>query len=258
MKEEIENVLKSMNEATSKQIATKLGNDPVEVARELNRMRADGLVEREKKAGGNEYSWWLVARTMGSPPNNLDLAPYTPALTLSEVLRNMGAEALVETVSQVEGPFAEAPVTSGKPEAVDAPEFCEVDAPLSSLCSFLEIDILKTDTPVADAIEVMRLRAQAIADLQTYTLTLQSANEKLRTNNAVLERSIDELTIVDAEFVPHPLFVTVGRYSPPKRHSTLEKAQRRASALVRGEKETEVLVLEPVGRVVRGSEWRSA
>jgi hypothetical protein len=49
--------------------------------------------------------------------------------------------------------------------------------------------------------------------------------------------------------------VTVGRYCKPKRHASLEKAQRRGSALVRSEKESEVLVLEPVGRIVRGTEW---
>jgi hypothetical protein len=57
--------------------------------------------------------------------------------------------------------------------------------------------------------------------------------------------------------VPPQVFVTLGRNSAPKRHSTLEKAQRRANVLVRCEKESEVLVLEPIGRVVRGAEWRN-
>ncbi|MGP8443170.1 1-pyrroline-5-carboxylate dehydrogenase [Burkholderia vietnamiensis] len=52
-----------------------------------------------------------------------------------------------------------------------------------------------------------------------------------------------------------PLFVTVGRNCKPQRHESLDKAQRRGRALVRSEKETEVLVLEPVGRIVRGTEW---
>jgi hypothetical protein len=53
------------------------------------------------------------------------------------------------------------------------------------------------------------------------------------------------------------VYVTVGKYAKPKRHADLPRAQRRAAALVRNEKESEVLVLAPVGRMVRGSEWRS-
>ncbi|WP_254218069.1 hypothetical protein [Burkholderia multivorans] len=52
-----------------------------------------------------------------------------------------------------------------------------------------------------------------------------------------------------------PLFVTVGRYSKPQRHDSLEKAQKRCRALVRGEKESEVPVREPVGRIVGGTHW---
>nr|ABY40551.1 hypothetical protein 4.2 [Burkholderia phage Bups phi1] len=53
-----------------------------------------------------------------------------------------------------------------------------------------------------------------------------------------LEARIDELTLgpVGARA---PLFVTVGRYCKPRRHASLEKAQRRGSALVRSEKESE-------------------
>lgn len=47
----------------------------------------------------------------------------------------------------------------------------------------------------------------------------------------------------------------IGRNCKPQRHDSLEKAQKRGRALVRGEKESEVLVLEPVGRIVRGTEW---
>ncbi|MEK6319993.1 MAG: 1-pyrroline-5-carboxylate dehydrogenase, partial [Burkholderia gladioli] len=70
-----------------------------------------------------------------------------------------------------------------------------------------------------------------------------------------LEARIDELTL-GPPGAAAPLFVTIGRDAPPKRHSSLEKAQRRGAALIRAYKETEVLVLEPVGRIVRGSEWR--
>lgn len=75
-----------------------------------------------------------------------------------------------------------------------------------------------------------------------------------RATAATLEARIDELTLgpVGARA---PLFVTVGRSCKPQRHESLEKAQKRGRALVRSEKESEVLVLEPIGRIVRGTEW---
>ncbi|WP_260427001.1 hypothetical protein [Burkholderia cenocepacia] len=41
------------------------------------------------------------------------------------------------------------------------------------------------------------------------------------------------------------------------RHATIEKAQKRGRALVSGNREAEVLVMQPVGRIVRGAEWKA-
>ncbi|WP_241017603.1 hypothetical protein [Burkholderia sp. Ac-20349] len=109
-------------------------------------------------------------------------------------------------------------------------------------------DVVDAEVRVSDLLEVIKTltaeRDAAVAKADTW-----------RANAATLEARIDELTLgpVGARA---PLFVTVGRYCKPKRHTSLEKAQKRGSALVRGEKESEVLVLEPVGRIVRGTEWR--
>ncbi|KWH34174.1 1-pyrroline-5-carboxylate dehydrogenase [Burkholderia cepacia] len=99
--------------------------------------------------------------------------------------------------------------------------------------------------------------AELRAEVERLTAERDAAQLKAdtwRANAAALEARIDELTLgpVGARA---PLFVTVGRYCKPKRHTSLEKAQRRGSALVRSEKESEVLVLEPIGRIVRGTEW---
>ncbi|RQZ78876.1 1-pyrroline-5-carboxylate dehydrogenase [Burkholderia cepacia] len=96
-----------------------------------------------------------------------------------------------------------------------------------------------------------------LADIERLTAERDAAQLKAdtwRTNAATLEARIDELTLgpVGARA---PLFVTVGRNCKPQRHESIEKAQRRGRALVRSEKESEVLVLEPVGRIVRGTEW---
>ncbi|QGA37542.1 hypothetical protein GAS19_07700 [Burkholderia glumae] len=79
--------------------------------------------------------------------------------------------------------------------------------------------------------------------------------QRLRANCAALEARIDDLTL-GPPGAAAPLFVTLGRNAPPRRHSSIENAQRRGVALVRSERESEVLVLEPVGRIVRGTEWR--
>ena len=107
------------------------------------------------------------------------------------------------------------------------------------------------------AIDTSRVIAELRADVERLTAERDAAQLKAdtwRANAATLEARIDELTLgpVGARA---PLFVTVGRNSKPQRHESLEKAQRRGRALVRSEKESEVLVLEPVGRIVRGTEW---
>ena len=111
--------------------------------------------------------------------------------------------------------------------------------------------------PNAGVIDVARIIAALRADVERLTAERDAAQLKAdtwRTNAATLEARIDELTLgpVGARA---PLFVTVGRNCKPQRHESIEKAQRRGRALVRSEKESEVLVLEPVGRIVRGTEW---
>ncbi|MBU9382068.1 hypothetical protein [Burkholderia gladioli] len=69
-----------------------------------------------------------------------------------------------------------------------------------------------------------------------------------------LEKRVGQLTMQPTS-ARLPIFMTLGHNTPPALHDSLEKAKRRGALLVRTEKESEVLVLEPVGRIVRGSEW---
>ncbi|MPV69429.1 1-pyrroline-5-carboxylate dehydrogenase [Burkholderia sp. BE17] len=115
----------------------------------------------------------------------------------------------------------------------------------------------KSLDPNAGVIDVARIIADLRAEVERLTVERDAAQQRAdtwRANTAALEARIDELTLgpVGARA---PLFVTIGRYCKPRRHASLEKAQRRGSALVRSEKESEVLVLEPVGRIVRGTQW---
>ncbi|CAE6839410.1 hypothetical protein [Paraburkholderia nemoris] len=269
MKEDIQKYLGTVAESTAKTISHKLGLPQLDVSRELNGMVKDGTLEREMKKG--EYAYWLTrADVSASKDRGVD-----PSITITNHGPGMGAQAvLIDPQATTTAPT----LRVSEPEVFDPPELREVDRPLSELYALIGVDPSITDIPVQHAIEMVRslkaigdacLEAKARQDDQITTLQAQVCDArndaelqkdviaKLRGNNAELERKIDELTIVDAEFVPSQVFVTIGRAAAPKRHKTLEKAQRRAQLLVRSEKESEVLVLEPVGRVVRGAEWRS-
>ncbi|KWA35746.1 1-pyrroline-5-carboxylate dehydrogenase [Burkholderia territorii] len=204
MREDIERYLAATSEATAKAVAAGTGLPQLDVTKELNRMLGDGLVEREKRAGGgNEYVYWLTrtarpAAVVGDAPQP-DAAPMLVSIGLVE----------------------------------------------------------KSVDPNASVVDVAQIIASLRADVERVTAERDAALQKAdtwRSTAATLEARIDELTLgpVGARA---PLFVTVGRNCKPQRHESLEKAQRRGRALVRSEKESEVLVLEPVGRIVRGTEW---
>ncbi|WP_244137898.1 1-pyrroline-5-carboxylate dehydrogenase [Burkholderia stabilis] len=111
--------------------------------------------------------------------------------------------------------------------------------------------------PNASVLDMARVIANLRTDIERLTAERDTAQQKAdtwRANAATLEARIDELTLGPVG-AGAPLFVTVGRYCKAQRHDSLEKAQKRGRALVRREKESEVLVLEPVGRIVRGTEW---
>ncbi|WP_230204661.1 1-pyrroline-5-carboxylate dehydrogenase [Burkholderia cenocepacia] len=180
------------------------GLPQLDVTKELNRMLGDGLVEREKRAGGgNEYVYWLARAVKAPPPPG-----ETPPAAAAPALVSVG---LVE----------------------------------------------KSLDPNAGVIDVARVIADLRADVERLAAERDAAQQKAdtwRANAAALEARIDELTLGPVG-TRAPLFVTVGRNCKPQRHESLEKAQRRGNALVRSEKESEVLVLEPVGRIVRGTQW---
>ncbi|WP_334032663.1 1-pyrroline-5-carboxylate dehydrogenase [Burkholderia gladioli] len=221
MIEQIEKHLAGEAEATAKEIANALGVRQLDVSKALHQMVNTGTVEREKRVGGgNEYVYWLARGAPAMPPESIASSP-------AEHLPGEGA-----AVETADGPDA-------RPAPVTFP--CRV-APV------VADDVVDAEIRMADLIETIKtLTGERDAALQKA--------EDWRATASKLETRIDELTL-GPPGAAAPLFVTIGRDAPPKRHSSLEKAQRRGAALIRADKETEVLVLEPVGRIVRGSEWR--
>ncbi|MDR8105590.1 1-pyrroline-5-carboxylate dehydrogenase [Burkholderia cenocepacia] len=181
-----------------------------------------------------------------------------PHLDVTKELNRMLGEAIVEREKRAGGgneyvywlARAAQPATPAAPTSDTPPDDA---APALVSVGLVEDSV----DPNAHIIDAARIIADLRADVERLTAERDAAQLKAdtwRANAAALEARIDELTLgpVGARA---PLFVTVGRYCKPRRHASLEKAQRRGSALVRSEKESEVLVLEPVGRIVRGTQW---
>ncbi len=175
-----------------------------------------------------------------------------PHLDVTKELNRMLGEALVEREKRAGGGneyvYWLARGVAPIPPANAAP-------PVVALSLAEAIASLPPSAVAADT--TSRVIAELRAEVERLTAERDAAQQRAdtwRANTAALEARIDELTLgpVGARA---PLFVTVGRYCKPRRHASLEKAQRRGSALVRSEKESEVLVLEPVGRIVRGTQW---
>ncbi|CAB3730459.1 hypothetical protein [Paraburkholderia rhynchosiae] len=240
MRAEIEKYLGTVMQSTAKTIADRVGADRLLVSRELNAMVSCGILERKLEGVGgrhSEYIYWLT-RKDAQPVSKEDHKESPKSLL----------EAVVTAGNNASPKVAKPEVTDAELGTVEE----ALDLALQLQAVIRERDDLRVQHgAVVDSFEVYRTAAVVEID------GLKEVITKLRANNAALERRIDELTLVDAEFVPSQVFVTLGRTAAPKRHRTLEKAQRRAQLLVRTDKESEVLVLEPVGRVVRGAEWRS-
>lgn len=220
MTEDIETFLGTVAEATAKTVATGIGLPHLDVVKAINKMHAVGQLEREKRAGGgNEYVYWLARGTPAAAESAQD-APVVSCPTLAEAIASLS------------------------PAAVGHVDSAHVIAELHATIERL----------TAENADLVSDATSQISQLQIENAELKQKADTWRANAATLEARIDELTLgpVGARA---PLFVTVGRNCKPQRHESLEKAQRRGRALVRSEKESEVLVLEPVGRIVRGTEW---
>ncbi|RQU41348.1 1-pyrroline-5-carboxylate dehydrogenase [Burkholderia cenocepacia] len=178
-----------------------------------------------------------------------------PHLDVTKELNRMLGEAIVEREKRAGGGneyvYWLARVARPATPAGDTPPS---DAAPALVSVGLVDDSVNPNARVIDAAQIIECLRATVERLTAERDAAQLKADTWRANAAALEARIDELTLgpVGARA---PLFVTVGRYCKPRRHASLEKAQRRGSALVRSEKESEVLVLEPVGRIVRGTQW---
>jgi hypothetical protein len=249
VRKDIETYLEAANEATAKRISERIGLPQLDVAKELNRMHADGVIEREKrKGGGNEYVYWLARRNppVLAKPELAQEIPAPPTIPPGAGASSVSLKREPEPVpTEAEKAFAKL--------AAQTRELIEIFGLPPTMTEAIDtaramVEIAKATASERDA---LRLKCD---ELEVDNESNKRSLAKLRQNCADLEARIDELTLGPVGS-KSPLFVTVGRCAKAQRHDSLEKAKKRGQRLVRGQKETEVLVLEPIGRVVRGTEW---
>ncbi|WP_249278668.1 1-pyrroline-5-carboxylate dehydrogenase [Burkholderia multivorans] len=230
-------------------MATGTGLPQLDVTKELNRMLGDGLVEREKRAGGgNEYVYWLARAARIAPVGNAPVATTEQPVAEADAGHPTTPAGIVDAAREL--------LICSEPSDI-LRRLMSLRRELSAYESAANPLYVEPDAHAITSLDMtMTLLSEmreARDKLYAENRALMEVNSRLKTNNAELEKRIDTLS---GDVRPlGSVFVTIGRAAKPMRHSTIEKAQRRGRALVRSEKEVEVLVLEPVGRIVRGTEW---
>ncbi|WP_257765112.1 1-pyrroline-5-carboxylate dehydrogenase [Burkholderia glumae] len=260
MRDEIVKYLSTVLESTGKTIAARIAQTQFDVAKELNRMHGDGLVEREKRKGGNEYIYWLTGgpRRPSSPAQLPASAPVPPAPAV--VAEQPPADPVVvqELLAELEAERSTSARLRGEVQSLTL----ELNAErVISVSQSAEMSNLKQRVAELVSLSEANMAVDVTADLSEQLIAARSQVESaeqtiqlLRANNSALEQQIDNLTLGPVGS-KGPVFFTVGRNCDSKRHTSIEKARKRANALVRSERESEVHVCTSVGCVVRGVEW---
>ena len=211
MREQIEKYLSTVVNSTAKKISVNIGMPQLDVAHALNKMHADGLVEREKRpGGGNEYTYWLsTAKAEPAARGGSDSTADAAAAGTAMAAVSESQPASIPTL---------APGEKVREVAADS-----AMAALSERVRTL-LEVLDLPPTMTLAIEVARERAAAagnrkdeLAVLHNEVASLKDMNERLKANNAQLEQRIDSLS-GDVRPVGS-VFVTIGRDAKPMRHA---------------------------------------
>ncbi|MEB2504604.1 1-pyrroline-5-carboxylate dehydrogenase [Burkholderia sp. BCCIQ04A] len=258
MRDLIEKHLAAAGEATAKNISLAIHMPQLDVSRELNKMHGNGIVEREKRAGGgNEYVYWLSqgerpvraaaasqAGVVSHPASDVD----GEAAQSSTEAAAAAVQRIIDAARDLLGRSDPLQILQGLKALDDA--LMAYKTPGSDFAIAPDAHAVTATAMVLELLKGTQIQRDEFA---AENASLKEVNARLKANNAELEKRIDSLS---GDVRPlGQVFVTVGRNSKPMRHTTIEKAQRRGRVLVSGERETEVLVLEPIGRIVRGAEW---
>lgn len=290
LRDQIIAFLKSCDEATLKQIAaaTTERDFPSRVTTELNKMRTDALVECAKKNGKNEMWYWLATSQDDQSGTSLSAVTKTPGSSAS-------ANPLV---SQTAEPVAEDEIPEADPrlQALANRELADRLARVAHVLRGSGLEGLKDLDDGADlqtaAAALTGAYQMALAELHACTGKIADLQHKINMQDAELVKQADvvvdlrnqlgeertarqalqeQLEELQREATRGASLLSGGdRYTAagylvraPKRpfrtFSKAEAAQAAALAAARnGSGRGEVFALVPVGKAVRGAEWRAA
>lgn len=234
MKTKIRAHLANVNEATAKQIAKAIDHEkyPTEVIKALSEMRTDAEVECEKKAGkGNEYWYWLTKAG--------DSVKYTVGLPSGKEIN----------------------ISSGSPKApAKAPESSPVEQTVSQ---GLEMYNLRQQLKHAETMRDAHFESAEAAARRIDELVVQLREADSR--HEALKAQLDELLVkmADADQAKDITEAAAGYIVriPGKKPRICVKPENARNAALSGARQhgrADVLALVPVGKAVRGAEWKEA
>jgi len=231
MQQQIIGALTSATEATAKQIAVTIGekNAMSSVNSALNAMRTDGLIECEKRKGkGNELVYWLAKPVCANPQDD----PITRRAPVRDEVSDLRAK-----VAELEKDVHRH--SSGWQEAS------------SSIIRFLIVTQQLTGMEHKPA-NMQEAEQQIAATIRLMQGRVEELEQTIHEMELAGTQSADAVDVKDAAV---GYLVRV-----PKRKPRLcvkpESAREAALSGARVYGRADVLALVPVGKAVRGAEWR--
>lgn len=254
MQEKITDFLSKTQEATAKKIAAGIGESDAQssVNSALNSMRTDGVVECEKRKGkGNELVYWLAKPVCTNPQDD----PITRRAPVRDEVSDLRLE--VEELKRNLD-------TAGGSAELNRMRIAELEKDVHLHSSGLQ--------EASSSIIRFLIATQQITGMEHKPATMQEAEQQIAATIRLMQGRVEELeqTIhqmelagaqsADAVDVKDAAVGYLVRI--PKRKLRLcvkpESAREAALSGARVYGRADVLALVPVGKAVRGAEWKDS
>lgn len=256
MQEKITDFLSKTQEATAKKIAAGIGESDAQssVNSALNAMRTDGIVECEKRKGkGNELVYWLakpVEPMAKQPDHDNEVADLRAKLALAEKQRNDHfdeAEAAKKKVADLEDDVRRH-VEAHSQLSTEISHFLTVVQQLSGI-DHRPKNLAESEEQIATAFNMMRGRVEELE------LAVDVAQQAVASMELAEEQAANDAVDVKEAAIGYLVRV------PGKKTRICIKpdnARNAALSAARTHGRADVLALVPVGKAVKGAEWKDA
>lgn len=263
MQEKITDFLSKTQEATAKNIAAGIGESDAQssVNSALNAMRTDGIVKCEKRKGkGNELVYWLAkpvepmakqpAKVFTQPAHDNEVADLRAKLALAEKQRNdhfEEAEAAKNKVADLEDDVRRH-VEAHSQLSTEISHFLTVVQQLSGI-DHRPKNLAESEEQIATAFNMMRGRVEELE------LAVDVAQQAVASMELAEEQAANDAVDVKEAAIGYLVRV------PGKKTRICIKpdnARNAALSAARTHGRADVLALVPVGKAVKGAEWKDA